>query len=226
MKKPLSLIFLLVLFASCTSQKNSEEFISTTQGRYLFNDNEVIEIYFKEQKLYAKWRGRTDIELLKVNDSAFYMKELNEKILFVSRPQMHIQLAEKREHKGIKYDFRKLKNGEKTPHEYFESQQFDKALDAFKMIQQRDSLNPIISQGTLNRLGYKYIKKEDFDSALEIFKINAILYPNKSNVFDSMAEAYFLKKDTVNAIINFKKALAINPENRNSERFLKKITKK
>lgn len=41
-----------------------------------------------------------------------------------------------------------------------------------------------------------------------------------------MAEAYFLKKDTVNAIINFKKALAINPENKNSERFLKKITKK
>jgi len=59
-----------------------------------------------------------------------------------------------------------------------------------------------------------------------LFKINAILYPNKSNVFDSMVEAYFLKKDTANAIINFKKALAINPENKNSERFLKKITKK
>ena len=41
-----------------------------------------------------------------------------------------------------------------------------------------------------------------------------------------MAEAYFLKKDTANAIINFKKALAIKPENKNSERFLKKITKK
>ncbi|WP_165730154.1 type IV pilus biogenesis/stability protein PilW [Polaribacter sp. 20A6] len=226
MKKTLTFLFLFILLASCTSQKNSEDFISTTQGRYLFNDNEVIEIFFKEQQLFAKWRGNDHIDLLKVNDSAFYMKELNEKILFVSQPEMHIQLAEKREHKGLKYDFRKLKNGEKTPHEYFEAQQFDKALDAFKMIQQRDSLNPIISQGTLNRLGYKYIKKEDFDSALEIFKINAILYPNKSNVFDSMAEAYFLKKDTVNAIINFKKALAINPENRNSERFLKKITKK
>ena len=41
-----------------------------------------------------------------------------------------------------------------------------------------------------------------------------------------MGEAYFLKKDTINAIINFNKALSMNPENRSSKRFLKKITKK
>ena len=226
MKNFLYPLFLLVILASCTSQKNSEEFINTTQGRYLFNANEVIEIYFKEQTLHAKWRGNNDIELLKVNDSSFYMKELNEKMMFVNQPEMHIQLAPKTEHEGVKYHFRKMTNEEKTPHEYFESNQFDKALIAFKMIQEKDSLNPIIKQRTLNSLGYKYIRKDNFDAAIEIFKINAILYPKSSNVFDSLGEAYFLKKDTVNAIVNFKKALSINPENRNSKRFLKKITKK
>jgi tetratricopeptide (TPR) repeat protein len=226
MKKILYSLFALVLLASCTSSKNSEAFITSTQGRYLFNANEVLEIYYKEQILHVKWRGNDDIELLKVNDSSFYMKELNEKVMFVRQPEMHIELDPKTEHKGVKYHFRKMENGEKTPNEYFELKEFDKALAAFKIIQEKDSLSPIIKQRTLNSLGYKYIRKDNFDAALEIFKINAILYPKNSNVFDSLGEAYFLKKDTLNAIVNFKKALSINPENRNSKRFLKKITKK
>ena len=67
------------------------------------------------------------------------MKELNEKMLFVSKPEMHIQLAPKREHDSIQYHFRKLKVGEKTPIEYFNDKEFDKALEAFQAIQQKDS---------------------------------------------------------------------------------------
>jgi tetratricopeptide (TPR) repeat protein len=179
MKKLKYLLFLLVILASCTSQKNSREFIASAQGRYLFNENEVIEIYFKEQILHAKWRGNNDIELLKINDSSFYMKELNEKMMFVNQAEIHIQLAPKTEHKGVKYYFRRMKNGDKTPNEYFKANQFGKALTAFKAIQERDSLSPAIKQHTLNRLGYKYIDKGNFNAALEIFKINAILYPKK-----------------------------------------------
>lgn len=226
MKKYLYSLFLLVLFASCTSQKNSEDFITSVQGRYLFNANEVIEIYFKAQILHAKWRGNQDIKLLKVNDSAFYMKELNEKMIFVRKPKVHIILAEKTEHKGVKHHFRKISSDEKTPNEYFEAKEYDKALQAYRGIKEKDSLNPIIKRRNLNNLGHKYVRKHHFDKALAIFKINADLYPESSRVFTSLGEGYFLKKDTINAILNFKKALAINPENRNSKRFLEKITKK
>lgn len=225
MKKLLYSFICFLLFISCTSQKNSENFINSTSGRYLFNDNEVIEIYFKEAILHAKWRGNDDIELLKVNDSSFYMKELNEKMIFISKPEIHIKLAPKREHDSIKYHFRKLEIGEKTPSEYFKAKEFDKALIAFKKIQKKDSLNPVIKQWRLNRMGYDFIRKDNFDSALEIFKINAELYPNSSNVFDSLGEVYYLKKDTITAISYFKKSLSINPENRSSKRFIKKLTK-
>jgi len=226
MKKLLYPFLFLVLTSSCTSQKNSEEFISSTKGRYLFNANEVIEIYFKDEILHAKWRGNDDIELLKINDSSFYMKELNEKMLFVSQPEMHIELAEKTEHNGVKYHFRKMKAGEKTPIEYFKDKEFDNALQAFQAIQQKDSLNKTIRQRTLNTMGYRYLRKNDFESAIEMFKINTVLYPKSSNTFDSLGEAYYLNKDTLNAIDNFKKALAINPENRSAKRFLKRLTKK
>ncbi|MEO9569578.1 MAG: hypothetical protein ABJH82_09420 [Polaribacter sp.] len=226
MKKFLFRLFCLTLLISCTSQKNSEEFINATKGRYLFNANEVIEIYFKEQNLYAKWRGNDDIKLLKVSDSTFYMKELNEKIIFISKPKMHIQLAEKTEHEGVKYHFRKMKYGEKTANEYFDLKEFSKALTAFKAIQKKDSLNPIIRENKINRLGYNFVKKNNYETAIEVFKINVALYPKSSNVYDSLGEAFLLKKDTVNAKINFKKALTINPENKSAKRLLKKVTKK
>lgn len=225
MKNLLYPLFLITIVTSCTSTKNSETFMKATSGRYLFNVNEVLEIYFENAEMHAKWRGNDDIELLKINDSAFYMKELNEKMLFVSKPKMHIELAEKTEHKGIKYNFKKMEFDEKIASEYFIDKEFDKALVAFKKIQQEDSLDPAIRERSINRLGYDFIRKDDFNSAIEIFKINAELYPRSSNVFNSLGEAYYLKKDTINALLNFKKSLAINPENRSSKQFMKKVTK-
>jgi len=226
MKKIIYSLLTIVLLVSCTSQKNSEDFIKSSSGRYLFNANEVLEIYFKKQVLFAKWRGNNQIELLKVNDSSFYMKELNEKIVFIHQPEIHIELAPKTEHKDVKYHFRKMNSGEKTPNEYFIANEFDKALIAFKKIKENDSLNQIVKESRINRLGYQFINKNNFDSAIEVFKINVVLYPNSSNVFDSLGEAYLLKKDSVNAETNFRNALSINPENKSAKRFLNKITRK
>ena len=226
MKKTLFILFTFILLTSCTSQKNKDSFIEATSGRYLFNANEVLEIYFEDAIMHAKWRGNDDIELLKVNDSAFYMKELNEKMLFISKPKMHIELAPKTEHKGVIYRFDKMEKGEKTPSEYFNDKEYDKALTAFKTIKEKDSLNPNVSERRLNTLAYRFLRKEEYDEAKELFKINMALYPNSSNVYDSMGDLYFSKKDTVNAIIYYKKALAINPENRSSKARLNRLTKK
>lgn len=220
------LIFLLFLVFACTSQKNSETFMEKTAGRYLFNANEILEIYFVDGIMHAKWRGNEDIALLKVNDSAFYMKELNEKMLFVSKPKMHIELAPKTEHDGVNYYFDKLGKDEKTPSEYFKEKAYDKALLAFKSIQKKDSLNTVIEERRLNSIGYRFVREKKYDEAKEIFKINIALYPNSSNVYDSMGEVFYLEKDTLNAIKYFKKALTINPENSGAKRLLKKLETK
>ncbi|WP_026777417.1 lipopolysaccharide assembly protein LapB [Polaribacter sp. Hel_I_88] len=224
MKKISYLLILSIIVSSCTSQKNTDEFINATSGRYLFNANEVLEIYFDDAEMHAKWRGNDDIELLKVSDSSFYMKELNEKMIFVSNPKMHIELAPKTEHDGILYHFDKMKKGEKTPDEYFKAKEYEKALTGYLHIQQKDSLNANIREYSLNRLGYTYLKNKEEEKAIEIFKINIALYPKSSNVYDSMADAYLAKKDTTNAVMYYKKALAINPENRNAKNAYQKLT--
>ena len=225
MKKILLPLFLVLLLISCTSQKNSDAFINAASGRYLFNADEVLEVHFKDKALQVKWRGNENIEPLKVAENSFYMKALNEKMMFVEKPEMHIELAPKTEHDGSIYHFRKMKEGEKTPSEYFMAKEYDKSLAAFLEIKMQDSLSPAINQNKMNRLGYDYIRKNNFDLALEVFKINVALYPTNSNVYDSLGEAYLLQKDTLNAEINFKKALSINPENRSSKRLLTKISK-
>ena len=90
MKNLLQVLFLVLCFLGCSSPGNSDTFIKETTGRYLFNVNEVLEVYYKEQVLFVKWRGREDIQPLKINDSSFYMKELNEKIIFITTPKPHI----------------------------------------------------------------------------------------------------------------------------------------
>ena len=225
MKNYVLLCFLLLYCLSCSSSKNEDTFISNSTGRYLFNANEVLEVYFKEKVLLIKWRGKEGIQPLKVNDSVFYMKELNEKIIFISTPTTHIELAVKTAHKGIKYHFKKMNIGEKTPTEYFEAEDFKNAKIAFVKIQKIDSLNPAITQSVLNVTGYNYLNNNHLKKAIEIFKINIVLYPKNSKTYDSLGDAYLKLKDTTNALVNYHKALSINPENRSSLRMLQKINK-
>ncbi|CAL2110677.1 TPR_REGION domain-containing protein [Tenacibaculum sp. 190130A14a] len=226
MKAKLYIFSLLsvLLFASCSSKKNSDDFINQVSGRYYFNADEVIEVHFENKELLLKWRNQ-NLTPLKVNDTSFYVRELNEKLLFDIHNNL-IKLAEKREHKDAKYVFQKLKEGEKTPSEYLAEDNYEKALEGYKRIKEKDSLNPVIRERALNRLGYKYLRNKEYEKAMNVFNINITLYPKSSNTYDSMGDAYLRKEDTVQAIAYYKKALAINPENRSSKRAIKRLTQK
>lgn len=224
--KRILLFLTAILLISCGNSKNSPEFISSVSGKYLFNSDESIGISFEEGVLYVSWRGKDNIKPLKVNDSTFYIQEMNERIIFIQQPTTHIVLAEKREHDGKKYKFEKLLEGQKTPREYFKEKEYKNALNGYLAIQKKDSLDRSINEWTMNRLGYRYLNDNKFDEAIELFKINTQLYPKSSNTYDSLADAYLRKKDTTNAITFYTKALSINPENRSSKRMLDKITKK
>ena len=215
-------IISLCFFISCNNSENTQEFMNTSKGKYLFNSNETIEVYFKDGILKIKWRGK-NLKPIKVNDSSFYVKEINEKLVFMSKPEMHIELAEKREHKGEKFYFKKIAQEEKTALEYFKNKEYSNALNAYIKIQQNDSLDPVIDLYRLNSMANKYIRANKIVEAKELILINIALYPQKSLVYDSMGDAFKKENDTVKAIEYYKKSLVINPENRNSLRNLEKL---
>ena len=215
-------IISLCFFISCNNSENTQEFMNTSKGKYLFNSNETIEVYFKDGILKIKWRGK-NLKPIKVNDSSFYVKEINEKLVFMSKPEMHIELAEKREHKGEKFYFKKIAQEEKTALEYFKNKEYTNALNAYIKIQQNDSLDPVIDLYRLNSMANKYMRANKIVEAKELILINIALYPQKSLVYDSMGDAFKKENDTVKAIEYYKKSLVINPENRNSLRNLEKL---
>jgi CubicO group peptidase (beta-lactamase class C family) len=78
-------------------------------------------------------------------------------------------------------------------------------------------------EGTLNQLGYMLLRQQKTDDAIKVFERNVQEYPNASNPYDSLGEAYMTagKKDL--AIKNYEKSVELNPGNTNGVAMLKKL---
>ena len=218
--KRIFLLLSVILLTSCGNSKNSKEFIATVSGDYLFNASETVGITFKEGNLFVRWRGKDNIEPLKINDSTFYIQEMNEKFIFMKQPEIHILLAKKREHDGITIRFPKMMPGQKTPNEYFTNNQIDKAIEGYQFIKKNNPNSRSVRESNLNNLGYRALRKKEYEKAVKIFKLNTLLYPKSANTFDSLGEAYHRSKDSANAIISFRKALELNPKSKRAKQYI------
>jgi tetratricopeptide (TPR) repeat protein len=75
----------------------------------------------------------------------------------------------------------------------------------------------------LNALGYQLLKAKKFNEAIRIFQLNVEAYPQSSNVYDSLGEAYMDNNNKPQAITNYQKSLNLNPKNTNAKKFLQKL---
>ena len=79
-----------------------------------------------------------------------------------------------------------------------------------------------LTENYVNGWGYRLVEKDNLQEAIEIFKLNVSLYPKAANTYDSLAETYERVGNRKLAIENYKRALALNPENTNAAGFLEK----
>lgn len=77
----------------------------------------------------------------------------------------------------------------------------------------------------LNKFGYELVHAGENDLALEVFKLNAKLFPEIANVYDSLGEAYMNMGNKELAIQNYKKVLELRPKNENAKKMLEKLSK-
>lgn len=68
----------------------------------------------------------------------------------------------------------------------------------------------------LNTLGYVNLRAGKIDEAIYIFDLNAKMFPYKSRVYDSLAEAYYEAKNYDAALKNYYKVLSIKPNDENA----------
>jgi uncharacterized membrane protein len=78
-------------------------------------------------------------------------------------------------------------------------------------------------EGELNTLGYQLIRTKKLKGAIRILQLNIEAYPQSSNVYDSLGEAYMDDGDKPQAIANYQKSLQLNPKNGNAVLMLRKL---
>lgn len=90
-----------------------------------------------------------------------------------------------------------------------------------------DSAHYYMDEAQMNLLAYQLLYEASFENhqllALEVFKINTLLFPSSYNVYDSYGEALFKNGYRQEAISMYRKALELNPQNTESEEALRRI---
>ena len=75
----------------------------------------------------------------------------------------------------------------------------------------------------LNMVGYDYMRENKNQEAVRIFQKNVQEYPDSSNVYDSLGEAYAAAGNKQLAIESYEKSIKLDPKNQNGIDRLKKL---
>jgi thiol-disulfide isomerase/thioredoxin len=86
----------------------------------------------------------------------------------------------------------------------------------------RQARSAIVSEGELNACGYVLMARNANQEAVNLFRINANLFPKSANCYDSLAEAYLKIGNKTKAITMYENALELDPT---IKKMLEKIEK-
>lgn len=97
------------------------------------------------------------------------------------------------------------------------------ALQSYDEMKKSGKGDPKTLEQMLNGLGYRLLYSGKETDSIQVFQKNVQEYPQSSNVYDSLGEAYMKigKKDL--AIQNYEKSLQLDPKNTNAAERLKKL---
>jgi tetratricopeptide (TPR) repeat protein len=104
------------------------------------------------------------------------------------------------------------------------SEGVDAAVAQYRSLKSAGAASYNFGEGELNTLGYELLRAKKFKDAVLIFQLNVEAYPQSSNVYDSLGEAYMDDGDKPQAIANYQKSLQLNPKNHNAELMLQKLS--
>jgi len=99
----------------------------------------------------------------------------------------------------------------------------DEAVKQYRDLKAAAPATYNFDEDELNGLGYRLIQGKKYKEAIRIFQLNSKAYPQSSNVYDSLGEAYMDDGDKPRAIANYQKSLALNPKNGNAVVMLQKL---
>jgi C-terminal processing protease CtpA/Prc/Flp pilus assembly protein TadD len=100
----------------------------------------------------------------------------------------------------------------------------DAAVKAFDQAKAGAPSSYHVDENKMNQLGYQLLNRGKTAEGIEVFKLNVREFPNSSNVYDSLGEAYAKAGNREQAIQNYKRAVELDPKNTNGLEAIKRLT--
>jgi hypothetical protein len=86
-------------------------------------------------------------------------------------------------------------------------------------------LNSYQFMNRINSKGHELMSADKLEPALEVFRLNSLIFTNAWNVWDSLAECYYNMKKFDLALKNYEKSIRLNPDNENGKKMIERIKK-
>lgn len=102
---------------------------------------------------------------------------------------------------------------------------FDQAIDiAKKQLEENPLFKP--NEFEINEWAYRMMYRGQDKQALEIFKLNAFLFPDSWNVYDSYGEILLKNGQKNEAVKMYEKSIQLNQKNEHAKKIVNEISKK
>ena len=92
---------------------------------------------------------------------------------------------------------------------------FDKAATVTARLKKNDPAFQL-NENELNKWGYQLFAQKNISAATAIFKLNVSLYPQSANTYDSLAEMLEATEQYSEALANYRKVVALEPQNKHA----------
>ena len=101
----------------------------------------------------------------------------------------------------------------------------EKGINGFAdlIIELKKSNPHSVTESSLNDFGYQLLRDNKIQDAIKIFKLNVDLYPKAADAYNGLAEGYMIDGNKELAIMNYKKSIELNPNNKNAREMLIKL---
>ncbi len=104
-----------------------------------------------------------------------------------------------------------------------EAEGAEAALARYDAIRAEEADRYDLREGLLNALGYEYAQAGDLETAHAVLEKNCEAYPDAFNTWDSLAEIQWMLGRKDEALANYRRSLALEPDNANAARMIAEI---
>jgi CubicO group peptidase (beta-lactamase class C family) len=195
-------------------------------GRYRISSDNLVTIVRRGNKLFREPLLDPPSEFVHIGNNEFVSRNDERRRRFVkdSTGAMILRVFGPTEDDAISI-LQRMKDDEHIPFESVLRGDRDAALKAYTALKAANPQERAVSEEELNYLGYQLMNNGKFKQAQDLFFINMQLSPKSANVYDSYAEACLKLGDKEQALIYYKRTLAMEPRNTNAEKIVAELEK-